>query len=86
MKLSKIIPERVETIEFRWIRKDWLTAKQFNDSRAMVNLSLTTHCYWCNHKFEDDEYMAIGGAKRQVNRIICQSCADEALKEGKAND
>lgn len=74
MKLTKIIPARKKTVYFLWCRKGFLVMGQgFRDARKRLKRKIKA-CWWCNHKFEDGEMMAMACAEKHGNVIICQNC------------
>lgn len=79
MKLSKRIPARTKTIEFNWCKKDFMKMNQrFRDIRNSLRKPMN-RCFWCNHKFEDGEMMAIAQPQNELNKVLCQKCAEELL-------
>ena len=76
MKLSRRIPARTKTVEFTWIKRDFMLWSFFSLRRTSPS-----SCWWCNHPFDGDDMMALAGVKGKTNKLICQRCAAEALGE-----
>ena len=78
MKLTKIVPKRTKTIEFRWIQKDFMEMSQkYRDIRSQCKSRLDK-CDWCNHEFVDGEMMSLGQPLIGRNMMLCKSCCSEA--------
>lgn len=77
IRLSRLIPARTQTIEFDWCKREFLAMSQvYRNSRR--NMKPLDSCFWCGHKFEDGEMMALAHPKRGgANKVLCQQCADE---------
>ena len=43
-------------------------------------------CFWCKHKFEDGEMMALACFGTKGNHTLCQDCADKLLKDVEIDD
>ena len=81
LSLSKQIPARTKTLTARWCRQDWM---EIDDTfRAIRERSRNpmTSCFWCKHKFENGEMMALAAFDGKAgNRTLCQDCAAELLR------
>ncbi len=86
MQLTKQVPARRKTITFKWLKRDFMTmSPRFRKIRRKARNKLDA-CYWCRHKFEDGEMMALGQiVDVGPNKVFCQSCAAEATGEERAN-
>ena len=77
MKLTRIIPAHRKTMELTWLKKEFVTVtprilKIWKDTKQ------SSCCYWCKHRFDVGEVVALAGVKNEVNRVLCQACAKEA--------
>lgn len=80
MELSKNIPARTKTVEFRWCKKDFMEMSQkYRDIRK--GMKPLDSCRWCGHKFKDGEMMALAAPEKQLNWLLCQDCAEALAKE-----
>ena len=79
LSLSKRIPARTKTLTATWCRQEWV---RIDDTfRAIRERCDRTSCYWCKHKFENGEMMALAAFEGKVgNRTLCQDCAIELLR------
>ena len=84
MELSKKIPARTKTIKFLWCRQ-FQEAGQLNEARAVMGMKTFDKCYWCGHKFEEDEMTFLASQEYGANRVLCGDCADE-LAESQAKE
>jgi len=73
-KLSKRILARTKTVEFTWIRCDFMAWSTFSEYRKDK-----TKCWWCKHPFEGDEMLALAGRSKGRNVLLCQECAGVAV-------
>ena len=76
MTLSKRIPARTVTLNARWCRKDFTT---FDESYRRIrghSRYKGFECYWCHHKFEDGESIALACIEGTGNKVFCSDCAD----------
>lgn len=83
MKLSKRVPARTKTVHFNWCKKDFTVMDQkYREIRKKhaSKRSPMDACFWCGYKFMDGEMMALAQPKKGTNEVLCQSCADELLK------
>ena len=78
LKITRIIPERKESISFDWIKPNFMLYKTFRESRERMGLSVVSRCYWCRTWFTDDDMMALGCIHGKGNKFFCQSCAAPA--------
>ena len=78
LKLSKIIPSRRETIQFDWVKKDFMNYGKFKEARSRMGLYYWKRCHWCGKDFEEKDIMALGHISGQGNKVFCQSCVKEA--------
>ena len=77
--LTKRIPARTKTVNFLWIKREFTEMSQrFREIRKKCHSKMDA-CWWCGHKFEDGEMMALAAVSGKLNKILCGSCADSAL-------
>tara|TARA_R110000851_G_scaffold22894_1_gene67560 strand:- start:276 stop:542 length:267 start_codon:yes stop_codon:yes gene_type:complete len=88
LKLTKLIPARLETVVFEWCKREFLVmGPDFRNARRDMTRKLDK-CSWCNHKFNDGEVMALASPKaptKSGNKMLCQSCATELLESDKTS-
>jgi hypothetical protein len=72
--LTKIIPQRTETVIFKWIKKDFSIYEKFKSVRDRHKLPNYPNCWWCGKEFKADDMMALAG-HNTGNKLICQECA-----------
>ena len=78
MRLTKRIPARTKTLRIRWLRKDFCqNTPRFRAIRGTAADPMDA-CYWCKHKFDDGEMMALAAVEGGANKALCQQCAEEA--------
>jgi hypothetical protein len=79
--LSKKIPSYIKQVMARWCKKEFMEmSPEFRRIRGEKDNML--NCYWCKHKFEDGEMMALASFVGKVgNGTLCQKCASELLGE-----
>ncbi len=78
MQLSKRISARTETFKINQMKKDFATMNdRYREIRGGLRYPMTS-CYWCKHKFVNGEMIAIVIPEKGRNRVLCQSCADQA--------
>jgi len=84
LKLSKRIAARTKTLEIEHCKKDmFVYDASWRKIRGRSRNPMDT-CYWCKHKFVDGEKMSLAFITgRTGNKVLCGSCADEALRESK---
>ncbi len=76
LSLSKNVPARTKTITADWLKKDWMPmSPAYRAARSRLRKPMDT-CFWCSHKFEDGEMMAIASLRKSGNKLFCQTCAD----------
>lgn len=80
MQLSKWISARTKTVTFRWLRRDWMRmSTEYRSIRAKCRTPLDT-CFWCNHKFEDGEMMALASVEEESsNKLFCEWCLRDCV-------
>ncbi len=77
LTLTKTVPAKVVTLKIRWVRPDFmLMGDRFRQMR--LALSLMDTCFWCDHKFINNEMMALASREKNTNIMLCQSCAAKA--------
>jgi len=75
MELSKIVPSRRKTIKFNWCNKEFLVmSEKYRSARNKMRPMDT--CFWCGHKFDNGEMMALAQPEKGANKLLCQTCAD----------
>ena len=78
--LSKIVPARRKTIQFNWIQKDWMVmSPKYREMRARCAAPMDK-CFWCGYKILDGEAFSLACPEKGGNKVLCNSCADEASK------
>ena len=86
MKLSRLIPTHRRTEKFLWCKPDFmLMSAKFRAVRARSSNPMNA-CYWCGHKFDDGEMMALSAPEKGRNRVLCQVCVrqmEPTFLEGK---
>lgn len=83
-KLSRVIPAHVCTVQFRWLKHDFmLMSENYRAIRGRMRDPLDT-CRWCKHKFVNGEMMALAQPDKGANWVLCHSCADKAAIEASA--
>ena len=82
LKLSRQVPTRTKTLNILRCKKDFMPmTNQFREIRSRSREPLDT-CYWCHHKFENGEMMALGIVEKRGNAVFCQTCADAMVEKG----
>jgi hypothetical protein len=79
LTLTKVIPQRTETVTFKWIKKDFSFYAAFKAVRDKHRLPNYPNCWWCNKEFKAEDMMALAG-HQTGNKLICQECADFAAR------
>ncbi len=83
MELSKRIPARTKTVKFKQCVKSFLEmTPSYRKVRSCFRDPLDT-CFWCGHKLENGEIIALAIPERGRNKALCQDCADELLASDK---
>jgi len=78
MKLSRQIPARTKTIEFNWCKKDFMVMDDaYRTIRTKHRKGTMLSCFWCGHHFENGELMALAQPKKDLNKMLCQTCANK---------
>lgn len=76
MTLSKIVPQRRCTIEFNWVKSDFMLFGTFRVAREKrMGLRGMDKCFWCKKPFADADMMALAQPTSGANRVLCQGCA-----------
>lgn len=79
LKISKRVPARTKTLTALWCHKSFCEmTPRFRAILAKSRRPMNT-CYWCKHKFEDGEMMALAAFEVVGNQTLCGKCADELL-------
>ena len=77
-KLSRSIPARTKTVRFRWVKQEFMEiCPKYRAIRAKCGSPMDA-CFWCKHKFEDGEMMALAARDNRANVVLCQTCATAA--------
>ncbi len=76
-KLSRKNPSHTKTIEFNWVKKDFMNFKDFDDARERMGLRRFKKCFWCGHGFLPEDMMAIGEIIGNGNKFLCQECVKD---------
>ena len=58
--------------------------EQFRKARLKYHRDKTMECFKCGYQFEEGNVINIFQMKGDTNRLCCNGCALEALKEGVA--
>lgn len=78
-RLSRRIPARIETVRFRWIKREFLPHdERFIAAREHIlkgRKDPMGHCFWCRRDFKDGEMMALAAREKGANVTLCQECA-----------
>lgn len=78
--LTKRIPARTKTVNFLWIKREFLPMCQdYRDARKRMRTKKDS-CFWCCHKFEDGEMMALAAISGKLNQLLCGTCVGAALQ------
>ena len=79
MRLQRLVKAYTKTVEFNWCRREFMEmSPQYRAIRAKTSAKMDA-CYWCRHKFEDGEMMALAQPTTGKNKVLCQACADQLL-------
>lgn len=85
LALTRIVPTYRKTVQFTWIRRDWMTFGAFRTARERMKLKeIYRVCFWCKKSFSDADKMALAGRPRKGNVILCDGCASQA--DGEVNE
>ena len=77
--LSKRLPARTKTIVALWCKADFCVMDaEYRAIRAKHRKQFDT-CFWCGHKIEDGEVIALACFVGHGNDVLCQPCAKELL-------
>jgi hypothetical protein len=83
MEISKLIPARKKTLHARWCKADFLVmTPEYRAIRESMGGGMVS-CYWCKHKFEYGEMMALACFEEAGNKTLCQKCAAELLSSAR---
>lgn len=75
VSLSRVIPAHRRTIEFLWIKRDFMLFGVFKAARARMQLNpIFERCFWCKTPFKETDMMALAGQAKGANRVLCQDC------------
>ena len=78
--LDRLVPAHIKRQEFLWCKLDFMPMSQeYRNIREKTKRPMDT-CWWCKHKFVDGEMMALACPTKGVNRVLCQTCADQLLE------
>lgn len=81
MKLTKTIPEHKKTAYIKWVRPKCLVMNEtYRKIRSTFADKMDT-CYWCGHKLENGEQVAIACIKGKGNKVLCENCV-EKIEQG----
>ncbi len=76
--LSRMIPARRKTVEFLWIKRDFMEMSQhYRDVRKRMKRPMD-FCWWCKYKFEDGDMMGLAAISGKGNKLLCGLCVDSA--------
>ena len=86
LSVSKIVPAHRKTINFNWVRRDFQKFGFFKESRLRMKCGVEgwQTCFWCKHKFTDDEVFGIGQLEKGPNKPLCSACIDILEKNDSA--
>lgn len=79
MRLTRTIPERVETIRAHWCAPAWMENNETFRSIRAGSRSPMTCCYWCKRKFDDGEMISVASIESIGNKALCGKCANELM-------
>ncbi len=83
--LRRLIPAHNKTITALWCKKEFMRMSQtYRDVRSRSRNPMDS-CYWCKHKFDDGEMMALACFNTRGNKTLCQHCADVLLASESSN-
>lgn len=87
MKLSGKVTSKVTRTETAsWCKRAFMPmSARFREGRKWLRDTMTA-CFWCGHKFEDGEMMALACFGNKGNKVLCQSCADDLIGDGEEGD
>ena len=78
---ARTVPARTETLSATWCHKDFMEmSDKYRAARDKLRNPMDK-CYWCKHPFTNGEMMALACFEKKGNKVLCQSCADDLLKE-----
>ena len=77
-KLTRRVPSRVKTAEFKWVRRNFCTMGD-TYRKAREGLRPMDTCSWCSHKIEDGEPIGLACGNRG-NVVLCDDCAVQAME------
>lgn len=84
--LTRQIPARTKVVQFTWVVKSFTTMSQtYRTIRAKARNKMIS-CFWCGHKFEDGESIALAAREKACNVTLCHGCADAALEKAEGSD
>ena len=79
LKLTKRVPPRTKTAEFKWVRRNFLVmGDTYRRAREGMRKAMDT-CSWCGHKLEDGEPIGLA-CGNSGNVVLCDDCAVQALE------
>jgi len=78
MRLTREVPAHVETLELRWLSRDFLVmSPAVRRTREKHKMAAIT-CQWCGHAFADGEMVALAAIPMAINATLCQACCASA--------
>lgn len=84
-RLSRRIPARIETVTFRWIKREFLVyGDRYIAARKNIRKDRPDpmhRCWWCRRDFEHGEMMALAAREKGANVTLCQDCVAESEKQ-----
>jgi len=87
MKLTKTTKKTYEIRQIRWEKPAFKWGK-FRDTRKKHGMSVSKFekCFFCEHKFAEEEDMYIGTVSIEGNRMFCLECANKYKEEYEVSD
>lgn len=91
IRLHRFIPAHVDTVEFLWIKRDFMDmSDSYREIRSKIHRP-ADKCHFCGYHFANGDMMGLGAIKGQGNKIVCQKCIElieldnhiECLESGK---
>jgi len=87
MKLTKTTKKTYEIRQILW-EKPMFKWGEFRDSRKKNGMSVSKFekCFFCGHKFAEEEGMYFGTVSTKGNRMFCLECANKYKEEYEVSD
>ena len=80
-ELSKPVPSRKKVVIILQAKRDFMQmSPRYREIREKSRNPMCS-CFWCGHKFADGEMMGLVIPEKGKNKVLCNSCFDNELKE-----